>query len=127
MASLISMSVTLILLKFTELGVYAIAGTSTIVLGFTHGVIVPGCAAKLLKKPIWLFWKSELKSWISLAVTSTLFGAIKFFLVLNNWKHFFISIMIVAALGYFTLFFITFDKNEKREFVKIIKDKQSNE
>lgn len=127
MASLISMSVTLILLKFTELGVYAIAGTSTIVLGFTHGVIVPGCAAKLLKKPIWLFWKSELKSWISLAVTSTLFGAIKFFLVLNNWKHFFISIMIVAALGYFTLFFITFDKNEKREFVKIIKDKLSNE
>ena len=33
----------------------------------------------------------------------------------------------VAALGYFTLFFITFDKNEKREFVKIIKDKLSNE
>jgi len=51
----------------------------------------------------------------------------KVFLVLNNWKHFFISIMIVAALGYFTLFFITFDKNEKREFVKIIKDKLSNE
>lgn len=47
--------------------------------------------------------------------------------MLNNWKHFFISIMIVAALGYFTLFFITFDKNEKREFVKIIKDKLSNE
>lgn len=79
MASLISMSVTLILLKFTELGVYAIAGTSTIVLGFTHGVIVPGCAAKLLKKPIWLFWKSELKSWISLAVTSTHFGCNKVF------------------------------------------------
>lgn len=122
-ASLISMSVTLILLKFTGLGVYAIAGTSTIVLGFTHGVIVPGCAAKLLKKPIWLFWKSELKSWISLAVMSTLFIAIKFLLSLDNWKHFFISVMMVAVLGYLVLFYITFDKNEKSELIKIIKDK----
>lgn len=111
------------LLKFTELGVYAIAGTSTIVLGFTHGVIVPGCAAKLLKKPIWLFWKSELKSWISLAVMSTLFIAIKFLLALDNWKHFFISVMMVAVLGYLVLFYITFDKNEKSELIKIIKDK----
>lgn len=122
-ASLISMSVTLMLLKFTELGVYAIAGTSTIVLGFTHGVIVPGCAAKLLKKPIWLFWKSELKSWISLAVMSVLFVAIKFLLALDNWKHFFISVMMVAVLGYLVLFYITFDKNEKSELIKIIKDK----
>ena len=121
------MSVTLILLKFTGLGVYAIAGTSTIVLGFTHGVIVPGCAAKLLKKPIWLFWKSELKSWISLAVMSVLFVAIKSLLALDNWKHFFISIMMVAVLGYVTLFFITFDKSEKRELIKIVKDKMIKE
>lgn len=46
-SSIISIVTTLILLKCTGLGVYAIAGTSTVILGFTHGVVVPAWCSKI--------------------------------------------------------------------------------
>lgn len=122
-SSIISICTTLFLLKFTGLGVYAIAGTSAVILGFTHGIIVPGCAAKLLSKSIFTFWKTELKSWGSLAIVSGTFFIVKRFMFISNWGQFFINIVFVALFGYILEFFLVFNKNEKKELVKIIKNK----
>lgn len=122
-SSIISICATLFLLKFTELGAYAIAGTSTIILGFSHGVIVPGCAAKLLEKPMWIFWKTEVKSWFSLAVISSVFLGMKQFMVCKGWGQFFINVIVATLVGYFVEFFIIFNKQEKVQLVNVIKDK----
>lgn len=120
-ASVVSMTSTLFLLKFTNLGVYAIAGTSTVVLGFTHGIIVPGVAGKLLNKPIWLFWKSELNSWTLLFIVYIVFVLLRFVLNLSSWSLFGISIMIAGVIGYIISFFIILNKAERLEIKKLIK------
>lgn len=122
-SSVVSICTTLLLLKFAGLGVYAIAGTSTVILGFTHGVIVPGCAAKLLQKPIWTFWKTELKSWCSLLLLCFVFLVLKSIVNLSNWEIFLINAFIAAVFGYILEFLIIFSYNEKRQLIRIIKNK----
>lgn len=125
-SSLVSISATLAFLKFTKLGVYAIAGTSTFVLGFTHGVIVPGCAAKLLNRPVWFFWKTELKSWMFLGLVSVLFVIMRQFMFFSDWSGFFVNIIIAAFVGYILIFIIAFNKQEKREIAVLVKSKLKN-
>lgn len=122
-SSIVSICTTLVLLNFTKLGVYAIAGTSTILLGFTHGIIVPGCAAKLLERPVWIFWKTELKSWVSLFLVCILFFCVKEAMIFPNWIYFFTDIIISALLGYVMEFFIIFNKNEKKAIIDFVKSK----
>ena len=122
-ASILSISTTLALLHFTNLGVYAIAGTSTVILGFTHGIIVPGCAAKLLNRPIWLFWKTELKSWITLAMSCLLFVLLKQFMIWGTWKNFFINVMFTAIIGYLLSYILIFNKQERQKIWRIVKEK----
>lgn len=122
-ASVISIAITLFLLKTTDLGVYAIAGTSTIVLGITHGIIVPGVAAKLLNRSVSLFWLTEIKSWITLGVITLAFCICNKFFVFNSWGQFFLNIMVVGILGYILCFFIVLRKNERTEIILAIKKK----
>lgn len=119
-ASIVSMTSTLFLLKFTDLGVYAIAGTSTVVLGFAHGVVVPAVAARLLNKPIYLFWKSELKSWVLLFIVYIIFIPLKYTLKFSSWSLFTISILIAGGIGYAISFFIILSKSERIEIKNII-------
>lgn len=125
-SSIISICTTVLLLNHTELGVYAIAGTSTVVLGFAHGVIVPGEAARLLDRPLWTFWKSELKSWSSLAVLCLSFLIIKKVMIFSNWIYFFTNIFIVVIMGYLLEFCIIFNKKEKRKIIGLIKNRLIN-
>ena len=119
-SSIISIITTLMLLKFTGLGVYAIAGTSTVILGFTHGVIVPAYAAKLLGRPIWTFWKTELKSWGSLVGLCIIFVGMKNIMDFPNWISFFVNILIAGLIGYVLEFILIFSKQEKKEIISII-------
>lgn len=122
-SSIVSIFTTLALLKFTNLGVYAIAGTSTFILGFTHGFIVPACAARLLNKPLWIFWKTEIQSWKSLIVMCIMFFLFKKIMQFPDWGHFFVNILIAALIGYVFEFLLIFDKNEMRELSQILKTK----
>ena len=113
-------SVVLLVSSIISIGVYVIAGTSTVILGFTHGVIVPACAAKLLHRPIWTFWKTEFRSWASLAVICVVFSVVKNFMDFPNWISFFINIMIAGLIGYILESILVFSKQEKKEIISII-------
>lgn len=122
-SSLMSIGVTLTLLNTTSLGVYAIAGTSTIVLGFTHGVIVPGCAAKLLNCPLYFFWKTELKSWVILGGISIFFVFLNKLMVFSGWMSFFVNVSIAGIIGYFLTFIMIFNRREKQQICVLVKNK----
>lgn len=122
-SSMISIVMTLLLVKYTSLGAYAIAGTSTVVLGFTHGIVVPGYAAKLLNKQVWIFWKLELKSWFSLGIICIIFNVFNQFTNFKNWLYFFIIVSVIAIIGYIISFILVFDKKEKNEICNLIKNR----
>lgn len=122
-SSIFSMGVTLLLLRWTSLGIYAIAGTSSVVLGFTHGVIVPGCAARLLDKPVWLFWKTEARSWFTLGMISILFAGMINVMQFSGWGLFFINIVVAAVIGYPVSFLLVFNRTEKRKMKNWLSEK----
>ncbi len=119
-ASFISIVTTLFLLKTTSLGAYAIAGTSTLILGITHGIVVPGIAAKLLCKPVALFWKTEMKSWGMLGLTTLLFLLIGRVQNFSTWIMFFLNIVVVGVIGYIVSFFGVLKKTERQEVSRLI-------
>lgn len=119
----ISIGLTILLLKITNLNAYAIAGTSTTVLGFTHGLIVPACAARIMNKPFYLFWKTEGKSWLTLALLSGLFFFIKIPMNFSGWRQFLANIFFAALIGYiFSIFFIL-NRSERKEIINTLKRK----
>lgn len=122
-SSCISILMTIFLLKTTNLGVYAIAGTSTIVLGITHGLIVPAIAAKLLNEKIYLFWKTEGKSWLLLMVLSGVFFLIKSSFTILLWSKFLLLAFVCGFIGYPLSLFIILQKAEKDILITVIKRK----
>ena len=118
--SSISIIMTVVLLSATKLGVFAIAGTSTVVLGITHAVIVPALAAKTLNKSICLFWWSELKSWGVLICTVIIFNLISKLLCFNSWIDFLCSVIIMAAVGYLLSIFLIFNSKELNVLKRVI-------
>ena len=113
-SSILSILCTVILLKTTDLGVYAIAATSTMILGVTHAIVVPAMIAKILKKKIYVFWLSELKSWGVLAVLSLIFFITKGFLTFTTWSSFFINIAWISIFGYIISAMILLNKSDKK-------------
>ena len=127
-ASLISMLTTVYLLNYTNLGVYAIAGTSTIVLGVTHALIVPGIAALLLGKKISTFWIREIKSWLLLCLIVLIFKGISWTMRFDSWTIFCVNVLILATIGYFISFFGVFNNTERHAMRDLImKKRKSNE
>lgn len=124
-SSFVSVVLTVLLLKTTTLGVYAIAGTSTMVLGITHGLIVPACAAKLMKMPINTFWKTEFKSWMALGVLCVVFAIIKSPLNIKCWESFILSAVCTALVGYLISAFLILNKEERSGIIMIIQKRLS--
>ena len=117
-SSIVSILCTVLLLKTTNLGVYAIAATSTVILGITHAIIVPAIIAKLLDKKIHIFWISELKSWGTLAILCIIFFGIRNVLTITSWFDFFKNVAWIGIVGYIVSLLLIFNSNEKKEFYK---------
>lgn len=124
-SSCISVLMTIFLLKTTNSGVYAIAGTSTIVLGITHGLIVPAIAAKLVNEKIYMFWRTEGKSWLLLVVLSGVFFLIKSPFTILSWSKFLLIVLVCGCIGYVLSLFIILQKAEKDILLTVIKRKFS--
>lgn len=122
-SSIISAGVTILLVKYTGLGIYAIAGTSVVVLGITHGIIVPGYAAKFIKEKVNVFWISELKSWSFLGGECLVFLLLKQFMRTDSWFLFGVTVVINAIIGYILSFMIVLKKDEKELIINKVKSK----
>lgn len=116
-ASIISVCSTIFLVKYTSLGVFAIAGTSTVVLGITHSIFIPILASKLLNEKRDVFLRVELKSWTILFVISCVFLSIRAFMTFNDWFSFFLNVILAGSIGYIMSLFLVLDKNERRMII----------
>lgn len=105
--------IVLILLNTTNLGVYAIAGVSSILLVFRILFFVPLYAAHVLN----LNWKTFciplLRGIFNIAVVACLFTVISKIFFASSWGLFLIICFFSAILGYVASFFTILDKNER--------------
>lgn len=112
-ASIISMCSTIFLVKFTSLGAFAIAGTSTVVLGVTHSIIIPILASNLLNEKKDVFLKVEFKLWMILFIISCVFLFMRNFMIFDGCGTFILNVIVAGSIGYIISILLLLNKNEK--------------
>lgn len=113
--SIVSIISTLILTSKTLLGVYAIAGTSTIILSMVNLIWVPLYAERILEIRYFTIMRTIIKNYFALAMTCIIFLIIRNVLIFTNWKFFILSCMISATVGYAFTFFYLINKLEREK------------
>lgn len=120
--SILSFGSTLLLVANTGLGIYAVAGTSTIILAIINGILVPIYAAKVMEMKWNYVLKITWKSYLALIVVSVIFVLLKPIIMINSWAKFVIEIGICAIVGYLVSIILLLGKNERKQILgKIIR------
>lgn len=112
-----------ILVEVTDLGVYAVAGVST-VLGIGRILLfVPMYAAYSIKVPYSTFYKPLLRGLMSSLVMTITFIGIRSITEINSWFTFFLTCVLAGSMGYIIAFGIVFSKDERKKVIEVIRNK----
>lgn len=119
----ISILITFLLLKTTNLGLYAIAGVSVFCCFIKNVAFVIPFSAKYLNIKWTKFYSTLLPSVLCCTVLC-IWGYIqKTFMGINGWLTLFITGVVFAAVGLVLTVFIVLNKSERKYFFGIIKSK----
>ena len=112
-----------ILIQTTNLGIYAVAGVSSVLTLGRILIFVPIYATHSIKVSYVTFYKPLLRGIISSGVMLLAFIVIHKVSIINSWISFFAICGISAILGYIIVFMIVFSKDEKTKVISIIKSR----
>lgn len=116
-----------ILLKFTSLGVYAVAGVSSVVSIVRNLIVTVPYTAKILKLKWYEFYKDVLISCICFGVVFIISVIMKNIINCNGWITLICSVAASAAIGFFVEIILLLSKNERKIiFMKLIKRGRNN-
>ena len=111
-----------VLLKYTGLGVYAVAGVSSILWVIRIFTFLPMYAAKNINQKVTVFYKPLLMGVLNTVVVGTVFTVIAHFLYANSWLSFMFICLVAGIVGYIVSFMIMFNHEEKKNVInKILK------
>ena len=119
--SILSTVTTVILLKTTNLGIYAVAGVSSIYWCIKMIVFTPINAAKNLRIKWNAFVSVFAKLTVCFAIIASIFTIIKNYTNLTTWLNFIINISIIGVFGYIITFILVLNKEEKKKIINMIK------
>ena len=112
-----------IVLKTTNLGIYAVAGVSTILGTIFNFLFVPTYVAKNCLDVKWNeFYPTIIRYIFTTSIIICIFFIMKNFVIINTWLELLISILIMGFIGISINFFILLNKEEKNESINIVKN-----
>ena len=97
---LINIVVVILLIKFTDLGIYAVAGVSSVLFSIRYLVFNPLYAAYILKTKWYTFYGSIMKILVPLIFLGIIYNVINQMVNITNWKKFFCLIIFMGITGY---------------------------
>lgn len=113
------------LLKFTSLGLYAVAGTSTFIILIKDIMFKIPYVSKCAKVKTSHFWKLIARYLLSFCVITIISFGIKSILPIRTWFGLIFEAFITVLVGLLFNFLFMFDKNEQKNivltFAKIVK------
>ncbi len=121
--SILSVITAIILIKFINLGIYAIAGASSIYWCLKMLFFTPINAAYNLKIKLTTFYKPFIRAIVCLLIIVMLFVATNMIVVINSWMDFCLLIFVVGILGYIINFILLLNKKEKKIIIESISKK----
>lgn len=118
-----SIGLTLILVKFTNYGIYAVAGISSLCAVIKNMVfVIPACSKYLDVKPI-IFYKQVTISLFS-SLLIVLFGyTLKMMFNLNSWLNLIVCALIIGVGGLVINAFLTLNKEERQFLIDKVRKK----
>ncbi|MBU3180688.1 oligosaccharide flippase family protein [Clostridium psychrophilum] len=122
---IVSTVIVLILIKLTNLGIYAIAGVSSIIIVLRILIFVPIYAAHVLSLNWKTYYPPLLKGILAFFVTYIFFYSISINIKINNWTELGLVAIICGVLGYILNFFIVLNKSDIKRVCRMVL-KQTN-
>ena len=115
--------IVLVLLQTTKLGVYAVAGVSSILWIFRIFLFVPSYAAWSLRIPLRTFYGPLLVGVLNVVVVGSVLCLISCHTQVHSWTELVAVCFIAGIICYLICFFIMFSKNEKTRTINTLKKK----
>ena len=113
----------LLLLKTTNLGVYAVVSVSS-VLGILRNALfnIP-YSAKCIKIKMWTFYKIVLRSLIMVMIACVIGGVIRQIFVIDSWTSLIMCVALLCLCSIFVNMLVFYSKEERRTVVASVKSK----
>lgn len=118
----INVVVVYLLLEFTNLELYAIAGVSSVLLVIKILTFVPIYAARNLQSKKRVFYPLLLRGLFNNFALIVCFGALNAFSA-ESWLHFILQVFLAAVVGYLISSMVVFAKDERKSAISLIKSK----
>ena len=110
-----------ILVKFTNLGLYAIAGVSSVISIIRNLIITVPYTAKLLGLRWYTFYKDVLISLTCCVLSAGACFLMDILIKPNSWITMFVSVGIACVISAILIFAILLNKDEKKKFMQRFK------
>lgn len=122
-SSIISIIITFLCLKYTNLGIYAVAGVSTVIMVIKNIVLIVPYAAKCIRLKWYAFYPDVIRPVIFVAISC----GIGIFLVdritIQGWTGLIISATISIVISVFIGWFVIFRKSERSAIIRLVNSK----
>ena len=109
-----------VLLKYTSLGIYAIAGVSSVLQALKILIFVPIYASKNLNKSIWTFYPTILRGVLLSIILFGVFSIIKYFISPNSLVKFMVAVFVSAVAGYIIGSFVVLNKSDRLSLINTV-------
>lgn len=124
--SIFSTISTLLALKFTNLGIYAVAGISSIFWGAKVFFFNTINAAKNLRVKWYTFYPQYLKNITIFVIIIIIFKVLKNMIIINSWLQLALFAMAFGIIGYILVFIMMFNKKEMKNILDAVLNKIKN-
>ncbi|MDD4689441.1 MAG: MATE family efflux transporter [Eubacteriales bacterium] len=112
-----------LLLKFTDFGLYAIAGVSSILLGLRVLIFMPLYAASNIKRKLTTFYPPLISGVILNIILVAVFYAINYLVNIDGLISFVITCAVSCILGYIIGVFVIFNKADRMIIIDVMAKK----
>lgn len=116
--AVISMIISIVMIKFTSRGIYAVAGVSSLIVIIRNLVFLLPYAAKCIGKKWYTFYKYVIYNGACSVIVAVAAAVVKILLPMNSWLSFLLACCVAGLTSLLALFFVMVDKRQKSEIYK---------
>lgn len=121
--SVLNVLLVLFCLRFTDFGIFAIAGVSAVISVLRNLLIIAPYTSRLLGQSWWTMYKEVLISLLSVLGSCLISFCVSIFLPTATWCGLASAILISCLISWAFIFTITFPAEQRLRYLKLMKDK----
>lgn len=118
-----NLGIVYVLLQNTSLGIYAVAGVSSVLVLFRILLFVPMYAAINLKVGYWTFYPPIIRGCFASGVMLAVFYGVSKWIQIENWGGLICVAAVCGIIGYAINYFVVFAHNERMQLISVLKKK----